>query len=86
LSLLAKSNQESDGQQEGENVVVAAEDQEEEDDEHSYPLSNKSMQKQVLDLLLEADTRGLTNIVRYFLPPHLPHLSPYLSFFHVFSL
>ncbi|GAA5911965.1 uncharacterized protein JCM6883_000748 [Sporobolomyces salmoneus] len=37
-------------------------EEEEEDDEHSYPLANKSMQRQVLDLLLEADTRGLTNV------------------------
>jgi hypothetical protein len=91
LSQLAKSHQESDGQQEGENVVVAAEDQEEEeeeeDDEHSYPLSNKSMQKQVLDLLLEADTRGLTNIVRYFLPSTSlisPHISRFPCFFHFY--
>lgn len=33
----------------------------EDDDDHSYPLANKSVQRQVLDLLIEADTRGLTN-------------------------
>ncbi|GAA5943039.1 uncharacterized protein JCM15063_006281 [Sporobolomyces koalae] len=38
---------------------VAGEEEDDPDD-LSYPLADKSMQRQILDLLLEADTRGLT--------------------------
>ncbi|GAA5970358.1 hypothetical protein JCM3765_000362 [Sporobolomyces pararoseus] len=47
---------------EGANELNDDREEEEEEDEHSYPLANTSMQRQVLDLLLEADTRGLTNV------------------------
>ncbi|GAA6018706.1 hypothetical protein JCM11491_001273 [Sporobolomyces phaffii] len=40
--------------------AIEDENDDDDDDDHSYALANKSMQRQVLDLLLEADTRGLT--------------------------
>ncbi|GAA5994066.1 hypothetical protein JCM5350_003696 [Sporobolomyces pararoseus] len=46
---------------EGEQPELVGEEEVEED-EHSYPLAQTSLPRQVLDLLLEADTRGLTNI------------------------
>lgn len=62
-------NQDSSNGGEGGKQVELMDDAD--DDEGSYPLANKSMERQILDLLIEADTRGLTGTVSF--PPFACH-------------
>lgn len=69
-------NQDSSNGGEGGKQVELMDDA---DDEGSYPLANKSMERQILDLLIEADTRGLTGTVSPSFPSHSFLVTPLIS-------
>lgn len=57
--------------QEGANGSEAlASDEDAEDDEHACPVAYRPLERQILDLLMDAGSRGLTNFVRC-TSPHL---------------